>query len=396
MTRAGRYLLFSCALLLGGGSGLLAAQSEPGLPIPPLPEGPLHYATAEGNDIQVDILARGLDHPWSIAFLPDGSALVTEKNAGQIRRIVDGQLQEAPVTGAPEVLAGQYSGLLDIALHPDFDNQPYIYLSYNKPLPDDSSVLAYARGRWDGENLQDTRDIFVAEEGTSSGSRILFGPDGMLYIGIYVNPGQRDEMFPGSQKGKILRLTPEGEVPDDNPFIGDTEFLPEIYTYGHRTVTGLTTHPETGEIWETEMGPNGGDEVNLITAGSNYGWPLVSLGMAYEGGWRAQNFQMEGAVDPVIYWTPSISTSGMTFYDGDTFPEWQGDLFVGGMRAGQIRGTGQLQRIKFNEQMEEIRRESLLGDLRQRIRDVKQGPDGYLYVLTDENDGAVMRISPAE
>jgi glucose/arabinose dehydrogenase len=378
------------ASLFWGGS---ASAAE--VPVPPLPQGPLHYDTAENLAITVEVLARGLNHPWSIAFLPDGSALVTEKNAGAIRRLVDGKLQETPVGGAPEVVTAAYSGLLDIALHPDFANQPYIYLSYNKPLPDGKTAVAYARGRWDGHNLIDTQDIYIADAGTSSGSRLLFGPDGMLYAGLYVDVVQAPSLAPESLKGKLIRLTPEGGIPADNPFIGKEGFRPEIYTYGHRTITGLTIHPTRGDIWATEMGPNGGDEVNLIQAGNNYGWPLASLGRSYEGPWQSEKFQMDGAVDPVAYWMPSISVSGMAFYDGDAFPEWRGDLFVGGMKYGEIAGTGQLQRIHFDANMQELRRESLLADLRQRIRDVKQGPDGYLYVLTDEADGAVLRIKPA-
>jgi len=376
-------------------SPLWAAESAPGIPLPPLPAGPLHYDTGEGVPITVTVLARGLDHPWSIAFLPDGSALVTEKNAGQIRRIKDDKLLPEPVLGAPPSVPGGYSGLLDIALHPDFANQPYVYLSYNKPLAEGGTAVAYARGRWDGTNVVDTQDIYVADAGTTSGSRILFGPDGMLYAGLYVDVVQPMSFSPESLKGKLIRLTPEGGIPADNPFVGKEGFRPEIFTYGHRTITGLTIRPGTNEMWATEMGPNGGDEVNLIQAGDNYGWPLASLGRSYQGPWQSEKFQMDDTRDPIVYWMPSISVSGMAFYDGDAFPQWRGDLFVGGMKYGEISGTGQLQRIHFNENMEEMRRESLLADLRQRVRDVKQGPDGLLYVLTDEDDGAVLRIEPA-
>ncbi|HWK53541.1 MAG TPA: PQQ-dependent sugar dehydrogenase, partial [Hyphomicrobiales bacterium] len=274
-------------------------------------------------------------------------------------------------------------------------NQPYVYLSYNKPLAEGGTAVAYARGRWDGTNVVDTQDIYVADAGTTSGSRILFGPDGMLYAGLYVDVVQPMSFSPESLKGKLIRLTPEGGIPADNPFVGKEGFRPEIFTYGHRTITGLTIRPGTNEMWATEMGPNGGDEVNLIQAGDNYGWPLASLGRSYQGPWQSEKFQMDDTRDPIVYWMPSISVSGMAFYDGDAFPQWRGDLFVGGMKYGEISGTGQLQRIHFNENMEEMRRESLLADLRQRVRDVKQGPDGLLYVLTDEDDGAVLRIEPA-
>ena len=377
---------------------LLAAENAPqradGLHIDPVGAGPFYYDTAEGMDIRVRVLARGLDHPWSITWLPDGSALVTEKNSGTIRRLKDDAILEEPVQGAPAGgLVSRYTGLLDIATHPDFANEPYIYMSYNKALPDNKQAIAVARGRWDGSNIQGTRDIFVGEEGTTNGVRLLFGPDDMLYLGVYVTTDSPEPNFhTDTQKGKILRLTPEGKIPQDNPFVGREGFLPEIFSYGHRTPTGLTLNRQTGEIWETEMGPNGGDEVNRSRRGGNFGWPMVSLGRSYGGAWQSERFQMEGTLNPIAFWMPGISPSSLAFYDGDEFPRWKGDLFVSGMQVGQIPGTGQLQRIGFNEDGDEIRRESLLTDLRQRIRDVKMGPDGRLYLLTDEDDGLLLRI----
>ncbi len=377
---------------------LLAAESAPqrasGLHIDPVRQGPFYYDTAEGMDIRVRVVARGLDHPWSIAWLPDGSALVTEKNSIALRRIVNDELQEAPVLGVPTgAKVSRYTGLLDVALHPDFANQPYIYLSYNKQLPGDKEAIAIARGRWDGNNLQNTQDIFVGEEGTTNGVRLLFGADGMLYVGVYVTTDRPEPNFhTNEQKGKVLRLTPEGKVPNDNPFVGKEGYLPEIYSYGHRTPTGLTLNQATGEIWETEMGPNGGDEVNRLARGGNYGWPLVGLGRSYGGDWQAERFQMEGTNNPIAFFSPGISVSSLAFYSGDEFPQWKGDLFIAAMQKGQLPGTGQLVRIKFNADGQEIRQESLLTDLRQRIRDVKQGPDGRLYLLTDEDDGVVLRI----
>ena len=397
------YSYLAASMLLGAlpQATLFAAENAParpdGLNIDPVGKGPFYYDTAEGTDIRVRVVARGLNHPWSITWLPDGSALVTEKDSGAIRRIVNDQLQEAPVLGTPQgAIVSRYKGLLDIATHPDFANEPYVYMSYNKSLGGDKEAIAVARGRWDGNNIQNTQDIFVGEEGTTNGVRLLFGADGMLYVGVYVTTDNPEPNFhTGIQKGKLLRLTPEGKVPTDNPFVGKEGFLPEIYSYGHRTPTGLTLNKTTGEIWETEMGPNGGDEVNRVERGGNYGWPLVSLGRAYSGGWQSERFQMEGTRDPIAFWMPGVSPSSLAFYDGDEFPRWQGDLFVSAMQAGQIPGTGSLQRIKFNEDGEEIRRESLLTDLRQRIRDVKMGPDGRLYLLTDEDDGLVLRIESA-
>jgi glucose/arabinose dehydrogenase len=194
----------------------------------------------------------------------------------------------------------------------------------------------------------------------------------------------------------VLRLRDDGGVPDDNPFVGKAGYRPEIYSLGHRSCLGLTVHPRTGEVWLSEMGPNGGDEINIIKPGRNYGWPRVSLGRTYPGPWQAKGNQPthEGFEAPVAYWMPAISVSGLMFYTGERFPKWKDDLFVGGLRYGEIPGTGRLDRILFNDQHEELRRESLLTDLHQRIRDVKQGPDGLIYVATDETRGAILRIEP--
>jgi aldose sugar dehydrogenase len=380
---------------------LVAAENAPpqradGLHIDPVGQGPFYYDTAEDMDIRVRVVARGLNHPWSMTWLPDGSALVTEKNSGTIRRIINDELQDDPVRGAPQgAVVSQYKGLLDIVIHPDFANTPYVYMSYNKALPGGNEAIAVARGSWNGSSIVGTQDIFVGQEGTTNGVRLLFGPDDMLYVGVYVTTDNPEPNFHTDiQKGKILRLSPDGSIPDDNPFVGREGYLPEIYSYGHRTPTGITMHQETGEIWATEMGPNGGDELNRIQRGGNYGWPLVSLGRSYGGAWQSERFQMEGTISPVAFWVPGVSVTGLTFYTSDEIPQWQGDLFIAAMQEGQIPGTGQLVRIKFNADGDEIRQESLLGDLRQRFRDVKQGPDGRLYVLTDEDDGLLLRIEP--
>ena len=382
-------------------SSVLAAENAParpvGLTVNPVGAGPFIYDTAEGVNISLRVVARGLNHPWSMAWLPDGSALITEKNSGPIRRLVDDKLQDGTVAGAPQgAIISRYKGLLDIALHPDFANEPWVYMSYNKSLPGEKEAIAIARGRWDGQAIQDTQDIFVGEESTSNGVRLLFGNDGMLYVGVYVTTDNPEPHFhTGSQKGKILRLMPDGSIPADNPFVEQEGFLPEIFSYGHRTPTGMTLDPQ-GNIWETEMGPNGGDELNRIQRAGNYGWPLVSLGRAYAGGWQADNFQLTDTLNPVAFWMPGISVSSLAFYTGSEFPEWQGDLFISAMQKGQVPGTGQLVRIKFSPAGEEMRQESLLTDLRQRIRDVKQGPDGRLYLLTDEDDGVLLRIERAQ
>jgi glucose/arabinose dehydrogenase len=362
-----------------------------GIPIPPLPSAPVAYRTAEGQSIRVVVLARGLDHPWSMAFVPDGVILVTERS-GQLRIVRDGVLAPEPVGGVPEVRAAGLSGLMDVALDPDFAANGFVYLSYLKPLGEEESSVAIARGRFDGTALTGTRDVFVKDPPSGGAARLAFGPDGMLYM----TSGGGDPQDPNGLGGKVLRLTPDGGVPADNPFAGREGHRPEIYTLGHRNSLGLAFHPGTGELWQNENGPNGGDEINVLVPGANYGWPLVSLGRTYPGPRQSELFSRDGFEDPVVYWTPSIAVSGMTFYTGDALPKWKGDVFVGGLRTGEVPGTGHLERILFNEQMQELRRESLLVDLRQRIRDVRQGPEGFLYVLTDEDDGALLRIEPYE
>jgi len=368
-------------------------RAPQGVSVPPLPAGPIEYETGEGMDIRVVVLARGLANPWSLAFLPDGGILVTERNLGQLRLIRDGRLEPDPIPGVPEVWGQGLSGLMDVKLHPDFARNRRIYLTYNKPTGGRGSELAVARARFDGRALTEFEDIFTAED-ASSISRMVFHPDGMLYVSTFGGQAAAAQ-DPSSLAGKVLRLHDDGSVPHDNPFVGMQDYRPEIFTLGHRSPEGLVVHSGTGNIWEVEMGPNGGDEINVLAPGANYGWPLVSLGRAYPGPWQGP-FTKEGFVDPVVFWMPSISTSGLEFYTGDRLPAWKGDAFVGGMRHGEIPGTGQLNRILFNQDMQELRREVLLADLRQRIRDVRQGPDELLYLLVDGQDGALLRIEPAE
>ncbi|HET8696825.1 MAG TPA: PQQ-dependent sugar dehydrogenase [Gammaproteobacteria bacterium] len=369
-------------------------RAPTGLVVPPLGAGPFMYKTAEGQDIRVVVLARGLDHPWSIAFLPNGDALVTER-AGRLRIMHGDKLDPTPIEGVPAVQARGLSGLFDVALHPQFATNHFVYLTYAKPPAAEGAPAGngLARGVWNGKALTDVREIFLSTD-TSTVSRIAFGRDGMLYMSTWGDRADIAQKTDGLA-GKVLRLRDDGTVPPDNPFVGKAGYRPEIYTLGHRSTLGLAMHPLTGEMWENENGPNGGDEINVLVAGGNYGWPLVSLGRTYAGPWQSKGFSRDGMIDPVVYWTPSIAVSGMAFYTGNKLPKWKGDVFVGGMRRGEIPGTGHLERILFNEKMEELRRETLLDDLQQRIRDVRQGPDELLYVLTDETDGAVLRIEPA-
>jgi glucose/arabinose dehydrogenase len=402
-----RALLASLALMLVvGGERASTQQTVPfnnGIPVAPtglgarpLPRLPMEFDTAEDMRIRVVAVATGLANPWSLAFLPDGVILVTERE-GRLRVVRNGVLDPKPVDGAPASyfagvsgLPGAIHGYMDLALHPQFAANRYVYLSYTKPLNEKQRTVAIARGKWDGTRLADVTDVFVTDVGTGTATRLAFGRDNTLYLTTGGN-GAQDV---NSQAGKVLRITDEGKVPTDNPFVGKAGHRPEVYTLGHRNSLGLAMHPGTGDIWLNENGPNGGDEINVLRPGLNYGWPLVSLGRTYQGAWQSPITHV-GFEPPIVYWMPSIAVSGMTFYTGDRLPKWKGDVFVGALRMGEVPGTGHVQRILFNEKMEELRRESLLVELRQRIRDVRQGPDGLLYVLTDEKPGALLRIEPA-
>lgn len=368
-----------------------AQRPSRGIPAQPLTNGPFEYMTGEPIKIRVRVLARGLEKPWSLAFLPDGSMLITER-PGRVRLFRDGKLAPDPIVGVPAVRFSLLGGLSDIKLHPNFEHNHYVYLAYDKPMGDNAEVLTLARAVFDGRALNDLKEIFTVK-GATSMSRLLFAPDGKLHVSVF-GESRAIAQDPMDLSGKTLRLNDDGTVPADNPFVGREGYRPEIYTLGHRSPEGMVWHD--GKIWEVEMGPNGGDEVNILEPGGNYGWPYVSMGRSYAGPYQRDKFHLEGMIDPIVFWVPSISTTGMAFYTGDKLPAWKGNLFVGGVRYGELPGTGSLSRIVFNENMEEIRREALLTDLRQRIRDVRQGPDELLYVLTDETDGAMMRIEPAE
>jgi aldose sugar dehydrogenase len=383
--------------VLGLSAVVSALQERPeGLRVPPLGAGPFEFETAEAREIRVTVVARGLTHPWSLAFLPDGTMLVTER-PGRLRVINNGVVEPTPITGVPRPRTDGNGGLMDIALHPKFAESRLVYFTYTKPVENGRGTPTLARGRLEGGALVDVKDLVVPEayDGNSGlGGRIVFGRDGMIYFatgGNIANVAQE----PGSLRGKILRLRDDGSVPPDNPFVNRAGYRPEIFTLGHRNTLALIVHPETGAVWNSENGPNGGDEINIITAGRNYGWPIVSYGREYPGPRVSEHPTREGLESPLVTWIPSIAASGMAVYTGDRFPAWRGNVFVGALRLGEINGTGHLQRIGFNAKTEEIRRESMLTELRQRIREVRQGPDGLLYLLTDEDDGALLRIEPA-
>jgi glucose/arabinose dehydrogenase len=369
-----------------------------GLAGKPLPDKPMEFDTGEGQKIRVVVVSKALENPWSMAFLPDGSMLVTER-AGRLRLVKNGKLDPQPVPGGPKGYVAGESGLpgavhayMDIALHPRFSENHYLYLTYNKSIDATHQGLALARAKFDGRALSEVRDLFVMDQ--SGTSRIAFGRDGTLFM-TTTGVGGNDAQDLSKVEGKVLRFKDDGSIPQDNPFVGKANARKEIYTLGHRSALGLALHPGTGQLWLNENGPNGGDEINILKPGANYGWPIVSYGRQYTGPWQNEVPGHAGFEAPLVYWVPSIAVSGMTFYTGDKLPKWKGDVFVGALRTGEIPGTGHVERILFNEKMEELRRESLLTEYRQRIRDIRQSPDGYLYVLTDEKVGALLRIEPA-
>ena len=390
--------IVSFGVLLAMASVLVSAQQRRvGVERVQLGDGPWVFDTAEQHKLRVVAVTKGLANPWSLAFLPGGEMLVTERS-GQLRIIRNGVLDPQPVAGVPRSKMQRLGGLMDVVLHPRFAENRFVYLTYSKPGEKDLIATALGRGKWNGAALTDFQELFVVEpwwDGQGgAASRIAFAPDGMLYMTTGASvANMKDAQDPGHHKGKVLRLRDDGTVPPDNPFVGRPGHKPEIYSLGHRNQLGLAIHPQTGAVWSNENGPNGGDEINVILPGRNYGWPDVSLGRSYEGPWQGK-FAKDGIEPPIVYWMPAIAVSGMAFYTGDRFPAWRGNVFVGALRFGEIPQTGHLQRVVFNERGEEMRREMLLTELRQRIRDVRQGPDGLLYLLTDENPGALLRLEP--
>jgi aldose sugar dehydrogenase len=309
-----------------------------------------------------------------------------------------------PIQGTPTLPVALGVGLQEVAVSPDFANDGFVYISYNKPgmqnmqaAPNTRppTAVVVARARFDGTRLVGLKEILVGEElAGGSGSRLAFGPNDTLFITTGA-PFTREAQNLGTVYGKVLRIRTDGSVPPDNPFVGKPGARPEIYSFGHRDQLGLTLHPVTGAVHGVEYGPQGGDEANLILPGRNYGWPDYSFGRTYEGPRVSALPFGDDTEQPLLVWLPSIAPTGMTFYSGSRFPAWKGNLFVGSSQRGQVPRTGGLERIVFNERLEELRRETLLTELHQRIRDVRQGPDGLLYVITDESAGALLRISPA-
>ncbi len=351
------------------------------------------------HDYRVVTVADGLENPWSIAFLPGGDMLVTER-PGRLRIVRDGQLLADPVAGVPEVLARGQGGLMDVVPHPDFASNRLLYLTYSKPIGDGSeATTAVARGRFVDDRLTDVEEIFEAQTRGNGhyGSRIAFDGAGYLFVSVGERqvPSRGDlEAHPAqdlsNHHGVIVRLHDDGRVPTDNPFVGQAGALPEIWSYGHRNPQGLAFNPADGSLWATEHGPQGGDEFNLIEPGLNYGWPVIGYGVNYGSGSAIhEGTAREGMVSPVHFWVPSIATSGLMFYTGDRFPEWKGNAFAGGLAGQQIaRLTLDGQRV--------VREETLLQDMG-RVRDVREGPDGYIYVAIEDRGGrptSVVRLEP--
>jgi aldose sugar dehydrogenase len=392
----GRLALF-CVLL-----SLIASAAQAQAPRFPLGDGPWELQTYEpASRIRVSVVTEGLTHPWGLAFLPNGDMLVSERR-GTLRVIRGGRLDPAPLAGMPAVAEASSGGLMDVALHPDFETNRWLYFVYAKPGEPPTGADYYAttalgRARFDGEALSGIEDVFIAKAWSTApgghGARILFADDGTLFMS---QPHRREldrAQDTTDHVGTILRLNDDGSVPADNPFVGRDGHLPEIYSYGHRVVEGLAFHPRTGALWATEHGPLGGDELNVIVPGGNYGWPLVTYGRDYDGTRVSDRPWREDLLEPELIWVPSIATSGLMFYTGERFPGWRGNVFVGALMHARMPGTGHVERIVFNDAGEQ-RREWLLSELKQRIRDVKQGPDGLLYVLTEEENGALLVIEP--
>lgn len=353
------------------------------------------FETEKGR-ISVETVADGLPHPWAIDFLPDGRMIVTERG-GKMRLITQAGGVGEPLKGLPDVDAGGQGGLLDVAVHPDFAENRLIYWSFSEAGKDGNST-AVARGRLseDATALNEVTVIFSQKPKLRSnkhfGSRLVFDGKGHLFVTLGERSnaktrGQAQDL--GSHLGKIVRLMEDGTVPPDNPFVNKAGALPEIWSYGHRNPQAAAINPATGEFWEIEHGPRGGDEINLPQPGKNYGWPVISYGKNYSGTpVGSGKSKMPGMEQPIYQWTPVISPSGMAFYTGDLFPRWKGNLFVGGLTA-QALVRLELDGAKVTHE------ERLLRELSMRIRDVAQGPDGTLYVITDEEDGMILKLSPA-
>jgi glucose/arabinose dehydrogenase len=367
-----------------------------GLPLPALPAV---YRTAQ-QDIRVSIVARGLRQAWSLLILPDGDMLVSLRYTGEVRAIRKGVLDPAPVKGLPAMWR-----IYDLAMHPNFAGNKWIYFGYAKTIVENQSAMTLARARYEGGRFTDAQDLYVGDWTRASpagGSRIAFAPDGTVYMTIsgatQAPPRPGDPLAPPRRLdtifGKVIRLRDDGTVPPDNPFVGKAGARPEIYSIGHRDHFGIAPHPVTGQMFHAELGPLGGDKINILKAGGDYGWPDYGYGRHNDSS-PMGNPSTPGIEPALLVWLPGITPSGLLFYTGDRFPAWKGNLMVCSTTRGRIKEATGVERVVFNDKMWELRRETFLSDLKQRMRDIRQGPDGLIYLLTEEEDGVVLKVEPA-
>ena len=380
-----RHLMVAAATLSAAGIAPLSAQAP--------------VQRAADHDFRIVTVAEGLVNPWSIAFLPGGDMLVTER-PGRLRIIRNGKLLPDPVAGVPAVLAQGQGGLLDVVRHPNFATNRLLYLSFSKPYADGpGATTAVVRGRFENDRLTGVEEIFVAVTRGAGhyGSRLAFDRDGFLFITVgdrQAPPSGNLEAHPAqditNHHGTINRLHDDGRVPTDNPFVARPGARPEIWSYGHRNPQGLAIHPETGDIWSTEHGPQGGDELNVIRAGANYGWPVIGFGVNYRSGAAIHSgTHREGMEQPTHVWVPSIGVSGLLVYTGDQFPEWRGNIFAGGLVGEQL--------ARLEVDGTRVLLEETLVKGMGRIRDVRQGPDGFIYLAIDHSGGEptpIVRLEP--
>lgn len=381
-----RPILWSTVLISLTIGGLATGPAECQAPRSPTP------APLEGI-VRVETVAGGLEHPWGLAFLPDGHMLVTER-PGRLRIVDEGGAVSEPLSGVPAVVSGQ-GGLLDVELDPRFADSGFIYLSYAEPGENGTAGTAVARGRLVGNRLEDMEVIYRQQPKVKGenhfGSRLVFARDGTLFVTQGDRFQYRDKAQDlSSGLGKIVRLNPDGTVPRDNPFVGQDGARPEIWSYGHRNIQAAAVDPATGQLWTVEHGPRGGDELNHPEAGKNYGWPVITYGVDYSGETIGEGTAKPGMEQPVYYWDPVIAPSGMVFYTGEAFPGWKGSILVGSLNPGLL--------VRLTLEHDQVAHEErYLGDLRERIREVQQGPDGFLYLLTDSSNGRILRLSlPAQ
>jgi len=387
LTAAAGLLLVACT---GNAEDQQSSAEDPGIEV-----------TTEKTTLRVTTVTEGLRNPWGLAFLPGGEMLVTER-AGSLRVVQPDGTKGPALKGLPEIVSRGQGGLLDVALDPGFEENRWVYISFSEPGEAGTSGTSVARGKLAEDRLEEVEVIFRQQPKVKSnghfGSRLVFRDDGTLFITMgdrqmvrqndYASPEQRHPQTLDSHIGTLARIHPDGSIPEDNPFVGREDALPEIWSYGHRNIQGADLHPQTRQLWTGEHGPQGGDEINLTHAGKNYGWPVITYGEQYGGGKIGEGTHKEGMEQPLHYWDPSIANAGMTFYTGNQFPEWQGNLLVAALKFKLLARL----ELKGDQVVHE---ERIFADsLGKRLRQVVQGPDGLIYLLTDDSNGAILRVSP--